>query len=463
MYRIEEYDQNANCKTLELSYDLFHEALKESPKSMSRFHVKNCRGDDFDIVYYDNNDDIEPLDSYPKYQKPPFMASYHIYDENDIRSLWLEFFDGVRNMVFEELNEYTIVLTKLVLSVTGIEIYCTDRRILYFVSENERLHVEETLPADLDKETLLYIQKDLASGIEDGRFRRLSSTYAFHNVFVLQWILAGRDLSRYRFITVDIDEWAGIGAILSYCERYRIGFGRFGLKFIQKGNGYLGKFRLKDLTEFFALDLEDDEANDENTLVVPSFMALSKVKILKGIAHSIDESILTPEFKAEMDEYYDGIFGDEKVLGVMIRGTDYVTSGMTGDRKMATAQEIAPLIHEWIEKYGFEKVFLATEDEEALEYIHKEFGSFMVALAQERVKQSDLRQDEILSDYEKEHSDGMYEEKLEDTTINYFYALYMLSRCNSFICSGRCNGSDIVRSFNNGRFEHFYKFAVGVD
>lgn len=463
MFRIEEYDKTINCKTLELSPDLFHDALKEDPASMSRFHVSNAEGDDFDIVYYDNNDDIEPLDSYPKYQKPPFMASYRIYDENDTETLWLEFFDGVQSMVFEELNEYTIVLTKLVLSVTDIEVYCTDRRILFFVPEHERLHILDSLPEDLDKETLLYIQKELASGIEDGRFRTMSSTYAFHNVFVLQWILAGRDLSKFKFITVDIDEWAGIGAILSYCERYKIAFRRFGLKFVQRGNGNLGKFKPEELIRYFALDILDDEANDDNTLVVPGFMAMSKIKILKGISHSIDESILTSEFKAEMDEYYDSVFGDRKVLGVMIRGTDYVTSGMTGDRKMATAQEMAPLIHEWIEKYGFERIFLATEDEDALEYMHNQFGHLMVALAQERIKLSDLHQNEILSDYEKEHADGMYEEKLEDTTINYFYALYMLSKCDSFICSGRCNGSDIVRSFNNGRFEHFYKFAVGVN
>ena len=57
----------------------------------------------------------------------------------------------------------------------------------------------------------------------------------------------------------------------------------------------------------------------------------------------------------------------------------------------------------------------------------------------------------------------MYEEKLEDTMINYFYALYMLSKCDSFICSGRCNGADIVKSLNNGRFTRSYKFAVGIE
>ncbi|MBO4890586.1 MAG: hypothetical protein J5574_06295 [Lachnospiraceae bacterium] len=463
MFKIEEYDHTVGCKTLELSDGLFHEALKEGAVSGSRFHVRNSDGDDFDIVYYDNNDDIEPVDSYPKYQKPPFMARYEIYDENDTKTLWLEFFDGVKNMVFEELNEYTVVLTKLVLSVTDIEVYCTDQRILYFVKPNDRLHVQEQLPADLDRDTLLYIQKDLASGIEDGRFRTLSSTYAFHNVFLLQWILAGRDLSRFKFITVDIDDWAGIGAILSYYVRYRIAFAKFGLRFILKGNGYIGKFREEELTKYFVLECRVDEATDDNTLIVPNFMALSKIKFLKGISHSIDESILTREFKAQMDEYYDDVFGNEKVLGVMIRGTDYITSGMTGDRIMATPRQMAPLVHEWLEEYGFEKIFLATEDEDALCYMRGEFGHKLVALSQERVKMSDLRQNEILSDYEKEHADGMYEEKLEDTTVNYFYALYMLSRCDSFICSGRCNGADIVSSFNNGRFSHYYKFAVGVE
>ena len=463
MFRIEEYDHTADCRTLEISPGLFHDALKEGVKSRSRFHVRNHGGDDFDIVYYDNNDDIEPVDSYPKYQKPPFMARYEIYDESDTKTLWLEFFDGVKNMAFEELNEYTVVLTKLVLSVTGIEVYCTDSRIHWFVEQHERLHVCRQLPTDLDEDTLLYIQKELASGIEDGRFRRLSSTYAFHNVFLLQWILGGRDLSKFRFITVDIDDWAGIGAILSYYVRYRIGFERFGLKFVLNGNGHIGKFREKELTKYFMLELRDDEATNENTLVVPSFMALTKIKFLKGISHSVDESILTPEFRAQMDEYYDDVFGNEKVLGVMIRGTDYITSGMTGDRIMATPQQMAPLIHDWVKEYGFARIFLATEDEDALCYMRGEFGHQLVALSQERVKLSDLRQNEILSDYEKEHADGMYEEKLEDTTVNYFYALYMLSKCDSFICSGRCNGADIVVSFNNGRFSHYYKFAVGVE
>ncbi|MCR4685181.1 MAG: hypothetical protein K5649_06895, partial [Lachnospiraceae bacterium] len=146
MFKIEAYAQTESCPTLTLSSNLFHEALKQNPASLARFHVQNPKGDDFDIVYYDNNDDIEPLDTYPAYQKPPFMASYRIYDENDTETLWMEFFDGVTDMVFEELNEYTIVLTKLVLLHTDITVFCTDPRIHYFVPQQDRLHVNDELP-----------------------------------------------------------------------------------------------------------------------------------------------------------------------------------------------------------------------------------------------------------------------------------------------------------------------------
>ncbi|MBR4573805.1 MAG: hypothetical protein IKO16_02745 [Lachnospiraceae bacterium] len=65
---------------------------------------------------------------------------------------------------------------------------------------------------------------------------------------------------------------------------------------------------------------------------------------------------------------------------------EYVAAKMTGDRVMASARQMAPMIHEWIKEYGFEKIFLATEDEDALEYMRNEFGHMTVALSQERIK-----------------------------------------------------------------------------
>ena len=73
-----------------------------------------------------------------------------------------------------------------------------------------------------------------------------------------------------------------------------------------------------------------------------------------------------------------------------------------------------------------------------------------------------LRQGQIITEYEKEKNKEDYAVKLEDTTINYFYALYILSRCDAFLCSGQCNGWDNVLSLNAHKFERTYKFTVGI-
>ena len=88
MFKIETFRAEEEAKTLKLSENLFHEALQNEPESKARFHVNNDKGEDFDLVYWDNDEDIEPKNTYPPYIKRPYMAKYHIYDENDKDTLY---------------------------------------------------------------------------------------------------------------------------------------------------------------------------------------------------------------------------------------------------------------------------------------------------------------------------------------------------------------------------------------
>ena len=462
MFKIESLREE-EAKTLSLSENLFHEALKCNPESKARFHVKNDKGEDFDIVYWDNDEDIEPRDTYPSYIKPPFMAKYYNYDENDKATLYLSFFDGLNNMVFEELNEYTIAISKVILQFTDMEIWCADDRIRWFIDENPRLHILKELPDDIYEDDCFYIQEQFRMGMEDNNFNRLCSTYAFHNIFFLQWILNGKAFSQYKYMTLPIDATGGIGAILSGYKRFELAFGHFGLKFVAPDKDYFGKYPRELMERYFAANLWIEDANDDNTLWVPSILMLVKTAFYQRMPGLMDRSIIAPSFLAEMDEYYDGVFGGRKTLGVLIRGSDYIATGLSGSRKMASVEQMAPLIHKWMKDYGYEKIFLATEDADILAQMRKEFGKSMVALSQDRISVSDLKEGQIIADYEKEHANGEYAEKLEDTTVNYFYALYLLSRCDAFMCSGQCNGWDTVISLNEDRFERSYKFAVGIN
>ena len=186
MFKIEAYNPEIEATTLKLSEQLFHEALKEKPESKARFHVLNDKGEDFDIVYWDNEDDIEPIAAYPKYVKPPFIAKYPFYDETDIQTLYLEFLHQFDRMMFEELNEYTIVLSRVILSETKQEIWCRDERIFWFTGETDRIHIVDNFPENRFADTTLYIQEQHRCGLEDGNFKRLSAVYAFHNAFFLR-------------------------------------------------------------------------------------------------------------------------------------------------------------------------------------------------------------------------------------------------------------------------------------
>lgn len=463
MFKIEEFLQDEDAKTLTLSENLFHDALKDRPQSKARYHVKNDKGEDFDIVYWDNDKDIEPYGAYPAYVSPPFMIQYYLYNENEKDTIYIDFFKGFKYMIFEELNEYTIAISRVVLNYTDMDIWCNDARIKWFIEENPRLHVVDELPKYEYESECFYIQEQFRTGMEDNNYSRLSSTYAFHNVFFLQWILNGKSFHQFKFVTMPINDTGGIGGLLSVYKRYQKGFEAFGLKFAAPDKDKYGRFP-RDLVErYFAVDLWDKEANESNTLIIENLVIFVKTKFFQMQPGEIEKDIIAPGFLKEMDEYYDAVFGGQKTLGILIRGSDYIATGLSGSRKMATVEQMAPTIRRWMSEYGYEKIFLATEDSEILKQMRNEFGKTMVALSQHRLSIKDLKAGQIIADYEKENSGDDYIEILEDTTVNYFYALYLLSRCNAFMCSGQCDGWDTVCALNNNEFERTYRFAVGIN
>ena len=82
-------------------------------------------------------------------------------------------------------------------------------------------------------------------------------------------------------------------------------------------------------------------------------------------------------------------------------------------------------------------------------------------VSQVRHSVRDFENMKLLSELEKkEQADNAG--LVEDNTVNYFYALYLLSRCESFMASGQCHGWNVVNSFNHGKFKRRYKFQVGV-
>ena len=443
--------RDCDAVVLRHSDNIFHEAL---PGKDTYYHVLND-GRDYDILYIKNNDMLpekyrsakKGIDIYP---------SYLDYDENDVEKLDLSLLKEHSAIYFYTVNEYSVCLARLALKYTEDEVYFCDSMAEIFLEENERLHIGDEFPETFDDTALQIMDEPFLTGYFEGNFHKISSVPAFHSVFFWQSLYAG---SAVKYVEVSIAKNVGIGGILSYYAHAREIFAGKGLGTYLKEN--CTRYEDEMLRHYFNLDRRPEDADSGNTAFLTDISVLQGTYLYSKYDSEIDTDILTDEFRNEMNEYREAVLGDKNVLGVLIRGTDYVVLKMGGIRQMATVDDMLPMIHEWMDADHYDFIFLATEDQDVLDQMRSEFGSKLRAVSQVRHSVRDFGNAKLLSELEKreeQENNGL----AEDNTVNYFYALYILSHCRSFMASGNCHGWNVVNSFKKGDFKRCYKFQVGV-
>lgn len=450
MYLIKE-KSGAECPVLAFSENVFHEA---HDLKADHCHVEG-NGFAFDLEKVDNKD-YNPVYFSERWKDQSAFFPYDVYDEHAENTLFLPFLKMFSRIFISEVNEYSVVLTGLILKHTEGVIYFTDDRIRWFHEPDERLNVVDAFPEE-DRETLTIkgIDQDL---IFDRYFKTMGPVMAFHNVFFLQGH-GVMDLTKYKYADILLDEKAGIGSVLNTLSKCSTAMKEIGLEVISLER-MLGQFDSSMLDKYFVFKLQHDDADKSNTVLFPEIAKLKSTVFLYLTEPKVDLKVLKKSFVEEMNEYCSAVLRGKRTLGVLIRGTDYINMFKTGTRMMSSPEEMVPLIDEWMENYGYEKIFLATEDKDILMWMKNHYKDKMLAVSQERHSVADLKGKLLLADLDN-LSKGNHMEVLEENIVNYFYALYMLSQCNAFICSGYCNGYDLVLNFNEDQFEHVYLFQKG--
>jgi len=442
---------------------VFHEALELVKKGETRFHVAGPDVPEYDLIYTENMQ-LFPRQMYALIMQitkgSNLYAPFLDYDEDDTDNICLPFLGQFRRMEIEKADEYSIAVAKLALRHTDMEIRCADERIRWFIEDTERLQITPELPAQSAGDTLRVTVNPIDSGYAKRDWSRLCSAAAFQNLFFWQAFTNGKQI---RYMQIALFETEGIGGILSSMSVAA------NLAALKGWKAYLkpGSTRYPDrmLGKYFNIPSKPEDATEANTAFVDDIPYLYLTWQRFQYPASYDAGILKDRFRAEMEEYAEAVFRGRRILGVLIRGTDYVTSKQGPESVHARVKDMVPLIREWIEADGYEKIFLATEDSDILDRMREEFPGMVLAVAQERHSVSDLRRQKTRMIYELEkklRSGKDYEAALEDTTVNYFYALYMLSKSDAFMCSGQCNGFDVVKAFKEGSFMREYKFTAGM-
>lgn len=458
---------DGSFRTLKHGANVFHEALAMVREGETHFHVTDDQKavPDYDLVYTPNMllfpDQIRGM-ILKMTQGTALYAPFLIYDEEAEDKLCIDFLRQFQRIEIECADEYSIAVARITLKHTDIPVFYLDERLEWFLDAHERLHKTEEFP-EKDKSVLRVIPNPFEFGYTKRDWSAICSVAAFQNVFFWQHFTAGKK-GPFRYAEVVLSQISGIGAILANMSMIGRAIEEKGYRAFLRP--HCTRYPEDLLCRYFRILPKPEDASSENTIVFEDIAALSTTWYATRFPANFDESILEDRFAAEMKEYADAVLGGGKTLGVLARGTDYLTNTLGADRVHARVEQMIPVIREWMEEGGYEKIFLATEDQDHFDQMKAAFPGKVIAIAQERISVSDMKEKgaTLIYEFEQKSNEGQaYRDSLEDTTVNYFYALYILSRCDAFLCSGQCNGWDTVRALNKGKFERERKLMVALE
>ena len=163
------------------------------------------------------------------------------------------------------------------------------------------------------------------------------------------------------------------------------------------------------------------------------------------------------ETKKYLEEKYQSITGgEENILGVFARGTDYKIRKTVDHPVQPNNIQIINKIKTVLKKYPeIKKIYLATEDLDIYNKLKSEFKDMIIDNGQYRISYKNKENKyKFLSQVTTERENHNYNLGLE-----YLTSLYILSKCKYFI-GGRTAGSMGVYYMSKG-FKYSYWFNLG--
>jgi hypothetical protein len=167
------------------------------------------------------------------------------------------------------------------------------------------------------------------------------------------------------------------------------------------------------------------------------------------------------KFNEEIEKSFNGrlsdLFGNDNVVGVLCRGTDYILFKPQNHPVQPEPEMVVQKVADVMKTYACNKVFLATEDADILDLFQKYFKTSLLYIDQVRLSKSEMINNKWLA-FEK---NKLYpnRDKLNEA-IDYLFAMYALSKCKCFV-SGRTGGAKGVLMMTKG-FQYQYIYDLGL-
>lgn len=147
------------------------------------------------------------------------------------------------------------------------------------------------------------------------------------------------------------------------------------------------------------------------------------------------------------------ILGEDKrqrVLGVLARGTDYVSLKPYGHPVQPTTEQVIEKIDYYRKKYDCQKIYVASEDAKIMNCFKEKYGKDLIFTNQKRIYETK----EFLND----NVEFMRREPFK-RGMEYLESIYLLSKCNGMI-AGRTSGT-VGALLMSDHYEFRYIFPLG--
>lgn len=179
---------------------------------------------------------------------------------------------------------------------------------------------------------------------------------------------------------------------------------------------------------------------------------------------------IRPDVQRVCDAFFSHCFdGRQKILGIMLReefSEEYNSLLDGAEAELYAKHPLGPNVQEIIgvvkalrDKWGFDKIFLATMYIESVKKFKNTFGDDVVFIERER-RTMDYKNDSKRrkADATAEENYALYKSHMQffiDESLSYVYELILLSKCDFFV-GAHCSGTASALAINGGKFEDIY-------
>lgn len=163
---------------------------------------------------------------------------------------------------------------------------------------------------------------------------------------------------------------------------------------------------------------------------------------------------IKPEIMQDIERSFNNIFSsDDRILGVKIRGTDYVANKPYGHPVQPEVEDVIIKTREIKDVYKCNKIFLSCEDKTVKEKFKDEFGEVLVT---GNVAYSVNNKEYLYDFYEKNNIDPL------ENNMEYLTNTIFLTKCNCLI-SSQNSATNAIRLWGrkNGGYEYEYIYDLG--